>query len=141
MKTHIVWRHGAAFTATTGSGHSLRIDGPPEHGGENSGARPMEVFLSGAVACSAFDVVHILKKGRQPLADLQVEAEGARAETPPGVYTKIHLNFILSGRGLSEQAVARAVQLSVEKYCSAFTMLAASCPITYSHQIHNTANK
>ena len=140
MKTQIVWQQKAAFTATTGSGHCLRIDGPPEHGGENTGARPMEVFLSGAAACSAFDVVHILKKGRQPLVDLQVEAEGTRSETPPKIYTKIHLNFKVSGNGLSEHAVARAIQLSVEKYCSAITMLVTTCPVTYSHQIFNLVN-
>lgn len=138
MKTTINWQGGVAFSADTGSGHRLLIDGPPDHGGENKGARPMEVFLSGAAACSAFDVVHILKKGRQPLADLRVEVEGERAATEPKVYTHIHLHFIAVGDGLGENALARAVQLSVEKYCSALKMLAASCEITHSYQIQNT---
>ena len=117
MKTTLQWQGGVAFVAATGSGNRLLIDGPPEHGGENKGARPMEVFLSGAAACSAFDVVHILKKGKQPLRDLSVEVNGERAEREPKVYTEIHLHFIAYGDGLNENAVARAVQLSVEKYC------------------------
>ena len=135
MKTSLRWQGGAAFAATTGSGHHLQFDGPPDHGGENKGARPMEAFLSAAAACSAFDVVHILKKGKQPLRDLKVEAEGERASEEPKVYTKIHLHFIATGDGLRENAVARAVQLSVEKYCSALKMLAATCEITHSHEV------
>lgn len=135
MKTNIQWRGGVAFSAETGSGNRLMMDGPSAHGGENKGARPMEVFLSGAAGCSAFDVVHILKKARQPLADLRVEVEGTRADSEPAVYTDIHLNFIVAGAGISENAVARAVQLSVEKYCSALRMLAASCNITHSYRI------
>lgn len=135
MKTLVRWQGNVAFAAEVGSGHQLLIDGPPEHGGDNKGARPMEVFLSGAAACSAFDVVHILKKGRQPLVGLQVAAEGERALTDPKVYTKIHLHFIATGKDLSETAFSRAVQLSVKKYCSALRMLASCCTITYSYQV------
>lgn len=134
MKTTLHWQGGVAFAAEVGSGHRLLLDGPPEHGGENKGARPMEAFLSAAAACSAFDVVHILKKGKQPLRDLRVEVEGERASEEPKVYTSIHLHFIATGADLKENAVARAVQLSVEKYCSALRMLAATCQITHSHE-------
>ena len=135
MKTTLQWQGGVAFAAAVGSGHTLLLDGSPAHGGENKGARPMEAFLSGAAACSAFDVVHILKKGKQPLSGLKVEVDGERAESEPKVYTKIKLHFIVAGAGLNENAVARAVQLGVEKYCSALRMLAATCEITHSHEI------
>ena len=130
MRAELVWQGGVAFRAVTGSGHAFLIDGPPEYGGENRGARPMETFLAGAAACSAFDVVHILGRARQPLAALTVEARGERASVDPKVFTRIHLHFVVAGAG--DRAVERAVGLSVGKYCSALRMLAASCEISHS---------
>lgn len=135
MKINLHWRGLVKFEAQSGSGHRLMIDGPPQYGGENAGARPMETFLAGAAACSAFDVVHILQKGKRQLTSLTVAVEGERAEQEPKVFTHIHLHFVGSGDQLKENALMRAVQLSVEKYCSALRMLAASCEITHSCEI------
>ena len=131
MKVDVDWAGEVKFAANTGSGHTLLTDGPPEYGGVNAGARPMETFLAGAAACSAFDVVHILKKGGQPLQSLRVAVRGQRAATEPRVFTHIHLHFYAAG-DLKKNAVRRAVRLSVEKYCSALRMLAHSCAITHS---------
>ena len=131
MKTKIKWIDGVSFVGVSGSGHAVVIDGAPEHGGRNIGVRPVELVLMGAAACSAFDVVHILKKARQPVTDCVVEAEAERASTDPRVFTKIHLRFAVAGRGLEARHVERAVKLSKEKYCSATIMLAKSAEITY----------
>ena len=133
MKVSLNWQGGAAFEAVTPSNHRLIIDGPPEHGGKNLGPRPMEAFLSAAMACSAFDVVHILTKAKQPLTELSVRAEAERAESEPKIFTGIRLHFVVSGA--KEVTVARAVTLSVEKYCSALQMLSPSCDISTSWEI------
>jgi putative redox protein len=131
MKARVKWVEGTSFVGETGSGHALVIDGAPEHGGRNLGARPMELVLTGAVACTAFDVVLILRKARQPIADCVVEAEAERAETEPRVFTKIHLKYVVAGRGLDPRQVERAVKLSKDKYCSATQMLGKTAAITY----------
>src|SRR5947208_9220223 len=120
-----------SFVTETGSGHSIVIDGAPEAGGRNIGVRPMELVLGGAAACTAFDVVWILKKARQPVADCIVDAEAERAEIEPKVFTRIHLRYRVAGRGLDPRQVERAVKLSKEKYCSATIMLAKSAEITF----------
>jgi len=131
LKARVKWNEGMSFVGATGSGHAMVIDGAPEHGGRNLGMRPMELVLLGAAACTAFDVVLILKKGRQPVADCVVEADAQRAETEPKVFTRIHLLYTVAGRGLDRRQVERAVKLSKEKYCSATIMLAATAEITY----------
>ena len=131
MKTRIKWVEGVSFIGETGSGHAVVIDGAPENGGRNLGMRPMEMVLTGAAACTAFDVVLILKKGRQPVADCVVTAEAERAAEEPRVFTRIHLVYAVAGRGLDARQVERAVKLSKEKYCSATIMLAKSAEITY----------
>jgi putative redox protein len=131
MKTRIKWVEGVSFVGEAGSGHAMVIDGAPEHGGRNLGMRPMEMLLTGAAACTAFDVVLILKKGRQPVADCVVTAEAERAAEEPRVFTRIHLNYAVAGRGLDARQVERAVKLSKEKYCSATIMLARTAEITY----------
>ena len=122
---------GVSFVGETASGHAVVIDGAPEHGGHNLGMRPMEMMLTGAAACTAFDVVLILKKGRQPVADCVVTAEAKRAAEEPRVFTHIHLVYAVAGRGLDPKQVERAVKLSKEKYCSATIMLAKTAEITY----------
>jgi putative redox protein len=131
LKARVKWNEGASFVGESGSGHGVVIDGAPEFGGRNLGMRPIELVLLGAAACTAFDVVLILKKGRQPVADCVVEADAERAETVPKVFRKIHLRYIVAGRGLDRRQVERAVKLSKEKYCSATIMLAATAEITY----------
>jgi putative redox protein len=138
MKTKIKWIDGVSFVGETGSGHAVVLDGAPDHGGRNIGARPMEVFLMGAAACTAFDVVEILRKARQPVADCTVEAEAERAPTPPRVFTKVHFRYTVAGRGLVAHHVERAVKLSKEKYCSATAMLAKTAEITYEIAIVET---
>ncbi|MCL4764498.1 MAG: OsmC family protein [Burkholderiales bacterium] len=123
------WIEGVSFVAETGSGHSMVIDGAPEAGGRNAGARPMEVVLAGTAACSAFDVVWILRKARQPVTDCIVEAEADRAPTEPKVFTRIRLRYRVAGRGLDPRQVERAVRLSKEKYCSATLMLGKTADI------------
>jgi putative redox protein len=122
MDARIKWVENAAFVGETGSGHGLVIDGPQDIGGRNLGPRPMELMLLSIGSCSAVDVVHILKKGRHAVTDVQVEVKGERADTDPKVFTKVHLHFIVSGPGLAAATVERAVKLSAEKYCSASIM-------------------
>jgi putative redox protein len=123
MKATIQWQGEVAFLGTSGSGHDVLMDGSPDQGGQNQGARPMEMVLLGLGGCSAFDVVTILKKARQEMTDCQVALSAERADTVPAVFTHIHLHFTVTGRALKESQVARAVSLSAEKYCSASKML------------------
>jgi putative redox protein len=131
MKTKIKLSEGLSFVGESDSGHAVVIDVAPEHGGRNTGPRPMELVLMGAAACTAFDVVEILRKGRHPVADCVVLAEAERAPSAPRVFTKLHLRYSVAGRGLSPHHVERAVKLSKEKYCSATVMLAKTAEVTY----------
>ena len=131
MKTRIKWIEGVSFVAETGSGHAMVIDGAPDAGGRNLGPRPMEMVLAGTAACTAFDVVWILKKARQPVADCIVEAEADRAAEDPKVFTRIHFVYRIRGNGLNRAQVERAVKLSKEKYCSATIMLAKTAEVSY----------
>ncbi len=135
MQARIKWVENVMFVAESGSGHSLVLDGPPESGGRNLGVRPMEMVLMGMGGCTAFDVVHILKKARQPITDCVAELSAERAESEPKVFTRIHVHFIVTGRALSEKQVERAIQLSAEKYCSASIMLGATATITHDFEI------
>ena len=135
MKARIKWVEGMSFVAESGSGHALVVDGAAEGGGRNIGIRPMELVLAGAAACTAYDVVLILRRGRQPIADCAVEAEATRADTDPKVFTRIHLRYAIAGRGLDAHQVERAVKLSKEKYCSATIMLAKTAEITHEISI------
>ena len=135
MKARVKWVEGVSFVGESQSGHAVVIDGAPEYGGRNRGMRPMETVLLGAAACTAFDVVLILKKARQPIADCAVDAEAERATTEPRVFTKIHLRYTVAGRGLDQKQVERAVKLSKEKYCSATIMLAKTAEISFDIEI------
>ena len=135
MKARVKWLEQVAFVAESGSGHTVVVDGAPEACGRNVGMRPMELFLNGAVACTAFDVVWILKRARQPIADCVVEATAERAETEPRVFTRIHLDYVVAGHGLDRRQVERAVKLSKDKYCSATIMLGRTAEITYAVRI------
>lgn len=136
MRARIQWIDGAQFVGESDSGHPVVTDGPADGGGRNAGLRPMELVLIGTGGCTAYDVVEILRKGRQPIADCRVELEAERAPEPPRVFTRIHIHFIVKGKGLSEAAVKRAVELSSEKYCSASIMLRqAGVQITHDYEI------
>lgn len=123
MQAKIAWVDGMSFVAESGSGHAVVIDGPPELGGRNIGARPMELLLMGVGACASVDVVMILKKARQAISDCVCELKAERADTEPKVFTAIHLHFVVTGNDLNPSQVERAVKLSAEKYCSASIML------------------
>jgi putative redox protein len=135
MKVRAKWVEGVTFVGESESGHAVVIDGAPEYGGRNRGMRPMEMVLLGAAACTAFDVVLILRKARQPIADCTVHAEAERAGTDPKVFTRIHLMYAIAGRGLDRGHVERAVALSKDKYCSATLMLAKTAEITFEIEI------
>jgi putative redox protein len=131
VKARIKWVEGVSFVAETESGHAILVDGAPSAGGRNLGPRPMELVLAGTAACTAFDVVWILKKARQPVSDCTVEAEAERAAGEPKVFTRIHLVYRVRGKGLQRAQVERAVRLSKEKYCSATAMLAKTAAVSF----------
>ncbi|EIU1296035.1 OsmC family protein, partial [Pseudomonas aeruginosa] len=136
MKARIQWAGEAMFLGESGSGHVVVMDGPPDHGGRNLGVRPMEMVLIGLGGCTNFDVVSILKKARQPVESCEAFLEAERADEEPKVFTKIHVHFVVKGRGLKEAQVKRAVELSAEKYCSASIMLGrGGVEITHDYEI------
>ena len=135
MKARIKLADGMTFVAESGSGHAVVVDAAPDVGGRNLGARPMELVLMGTGACTAIDVMHILRKARQPVTDCVVELEAERAENDPKVFTKIHLRYVVTGRALAHAQVERAVKLSKEKYCSATIMLAATAQVTFDFEV------
>lgn len=141
MKARARWVEGMAFMGEAGSGHAVMMDGAPEYGGRNIGIRPMEMLLIGLAGCTGFDVVNILKKGRESVTGCDVEVEAQRAETDPKVFTKIHLSYRISGKGLSRDKAERAVTLSKEKYCSASIMLGATAEMTYSLEVVDELQK
>lgn len=131
MKTRVKWVDGVSFVGESGSGHAVVIDGAPENGGRNIGMRPMEMLLTGAAACTAYDVVTILQKGRHAVTDVVVTIDGTRAATTPKVFTALHYVYRVAGHKLDRRQVERAVELSKEKYCSATIMLGKTATITY----------
>ncbi len=135
MRATVKWAGEATFEGTPGSGHTVVMDGPPDMGGRDLGVRPMEMLLLGLGGCTAFDVVYILQRGRHDVTDCEVELEAERAEKPPKVFTRIHLHYKVKGKGLSEQAVERAVRLSAEKYCSASIMLGKAAELSHDFEV------
>lgn len=136
MECTVNWApaHGMAFTAETGSGHLIAMDGAPDGGGRNLAPRPMETLLAGAGGCTAYDVVLILQRGRHPVQGCQVRMQAERAATDPKVFTAIHLHFTIRG-AVPLAAAERAVALSHEKYCSATVMLGHTAKITHSVEV------
>ena len=133
-------RSGMGFVAETGSGHVLVMDGAPDaanpaNGGQNLAPRPMETVLAGTGGCTAYDVVLILKRGRHDVRGCSVKLTSERADTDPKVFTKIHMQFTLTGRGIPAAAVERAIAMSHEKYCSASIMLGKTAEITTSFTV------
>ncbi len=137
MECMINWMgsEGMAFRAETGSGHQLMMDGAVEGGGHNLAPRPMETVLAGTGGCTAYDVVLILKRGRHDVRGCQLVLKAERAATDPKVFTAIHMHFVVSGRGLKQEVVERAVAMSHEKYCSASIMLGKTAAITTSVEL------
>jgi len=136
MEATVKWVDNAMFLGESGSGHSVVMDGPSDHGGRNMGIRPMEMLLIGLGGCASFDVMSILKKSRQDVSDCRAELSAERAEGVPSPFTKIHIQFIVSGNNLKEKQVAKAVELSATKYCSASIMMeAAGVEVSHGFEI------
>lgn len=136
MKATVKWSDGAMFVGESGSGHTVVMDGPPDLGGRNLGPRPMEMLLLGTGGCASFDVLSMLKKARQKVVDCRVELDAERADAVPAVFTRIAMHFVITGIGLKESQVKRAVELSAEKYCSASIMLgAAGVALSHTYEV------
>ena len=137
MKARVKWVGDRSFTGQVEAGHTIAfgngVDGKPK-----PGPSPMELILIGTGGCSAYDVVHILEKGREPVEDVVCDVTAERAETDPKVFTKIHLHFTVTGRGLNPAKVERAVGLSIEKYCSASAMMAKTAEVTHGFEVIDT---
>ncbi|MDX1113745.1 OsmC family protein [Sinorhizobium medicae] len=139
MKARIKWVEGRTFVGESGSGHKVVLGTATGPDGPTPGPSPMEMVLIGTGGCSAFDVVHILEKGREAIEDCVVELDADRVEQDPRVFTRIHMHFIVKGRGLAAKKVERAVALSIEKYCSASAMLAKTATITHDFEVVDTS--
>lgn len=135
MECTVRWHEGMSFIAETGSGHLVAMDGAPEAGGRNLAPRPMELLLAGAGGCTSFDVIMILRKGRQDIADCAVRISAERAADDPKIFTRIDMHFTVTGRNLKPEAVERAIKLSAEKYCSASIMLGKTAAIHHTWEI------
>jgi len=136
MQATVKWVDGVMFVGESGSGHSIVMDGPPDHGGRNMGMRPMELMLLGVGGCSSFDVIQILEKGRHQVKGCVAELTAERVDAVPSVFSKIHLHFVVTGHDLKVAAVERAVKLSAEKYCSASIILSkAGVEITHDFEV------
>ena len=135
MKARIKFVENVTFLAESGTGHAMVIDGAPAEGGRNLGPRPLELLLMGLGSCTAFDVVLILRKGREKVTDCVIEVEAERAATDPKVFTRIHMHYRVAGRGLAPAKVERAIALSAEKYCSASAIMSKTATITHDWEV------
>lgn len=140
MKARIKWVEDRTFVGESGSGHKVVLGTANGPEGRTPGPSPMELVLIGTGGCTAFDVVHILEKGREAIEDVVVEIEAERAQSDPKVFTRIHMHFVVKGRGLAADKVERAIALSAEKYCSASAMLAKTAAITHDFEVIDTAS-
>lgn len=134
MKANVKWAGDRTFIGSVEAGHTIAF-GNAHGASPKPGPSPMELMLIGTGGCSAFDVVHILQKGREPVEGCVVEVEADRAATEPKIFTKIHMHFVVTGRGLDPKKVGRAVQLSAEKYCSATAMMAKTAEVTHDFEV------
>lgn len=135
MQAELKWVDGLMFVCSSGTGHSLVIDGDPEVGGTDSAPRPTELMLMALGGCSAMDVISILKKKRQPVEGFEIKVTGQRADSHPKKFLKMHIEYIIKGKGIQEEAVKRAIELSMQKYCSVKATLEPTVEISYSYQI------
>ena len=138
MEARVKWIEGRTFLGESGSGHAVVMAGSSE-GKEAVGASPMEMILLGLGGCATYDVIHILERGREDIADCDVAITSTRSEEDPKVFVEIHMHFKVTGAGLNEKKVARAVELSAEKYCSASAMLSKTATITHDYEVIDSA--
>jgi len=137
MKARVKWVEDLLFVGESGSGHTIVMDGPEELGGHGTGMRPMELLLLGMGGCTSFDMVQMLKKGRQDIRDCEVTIDSERSKEIPKVFTKIIVHYKVTGKDLKEAQVKRAVELSTQKYCSASIMLGQTAEIIHDYEIIN----
>lgn len=140
MKTRVKWVEDVCFMAEADSGHAIIMDGAPEIGGRNLGPRPMELLLMGTGGCTSVDVIMILKKSRQAVTGCEVSIEAERADDHPKVFTRIHMQFTVRGKGLKPEVVERAIKLSAEKYCSASIIMGKTATMTHGFEIVEDAS-
>ena len=132
MQVNMSWQGNVHFVASNESGHQVLMDGPPDSGGQDRGSRPMELMLMGLGGCTAFDVVEILRKGRQQIDNVEISLNAKRADAVPAVFEEIAIHFVIFGTKVDEGRVRRAIALTAEKYCSASIML-ESAGVAISH--------
>jgi len=137
-KARVKWAGDMTFIGESPSGHAVVMDSGADAGGLDHGIRPMEMLLLGAGGCASIDVILMLKKSRQKVSDVWVELDGDRAIEPPRFFTKIHMHFVITGHAVEAHHVERAIQLSMDKYCSASAQLAALATITTDYEIRET---
>jgi len=135
MDCSVRWAGGMSFLAETGSNHIVAMDGAPEGGGRNLAPRPMEMVLVGTGGCTAYDVVVILKRSGQNITGCEVKLTSERAPTDPKVFTRIHMHYVVRGRGLKRNLVEHAIRLSHDKYCSASIMLGKTAEMSHDLEI------
>lgn len=138
MKARVTWAGERTFLGKAESGHTVAFGTTHGETGPKPGPSPMELVLIGTGGCSAYDVVHILEKGREQVEDCIIELDADRAQTEPKVFTRVHMHFIVKGRNLKPEKVERAIALSVEKYCSASAMLAKTATLTHDFEVVDT---
>ena len=138
MKARIKWVEGRTFVGESGSGHKIVLGTAHGPEGRSPGPSAMELVLIGMGGCSAYDVVHILEKGREAIEDVSVALDADRAEQDPKVFTRVHMHFVVKGRRLAPEKVERAIALSVEKYCSASAMIGKTASITHDYEVVDT---
>jgi len=131
----VKWVDGLKFTSSANSGHEITMDGPPEHGGTDSAPRPMELVLMGLGGCTGMDAISILRKKKQDVTGFEIKLKGLRAENHPMRYENVELEFVIKGRGVDDAAARRAIELSMEKYCSVKFTLEKETPISYSFKV------
>ncbi|MDA1132826.1 MAG: OsmC family protein [Proteobacteria bacterium] len=134
MKARVSWAGERTFVGESGTGHTVTL-GTTERDGRRIAPSAMELVLIGTGGCTAWDVVNILEKGREDVSDCAVELDADRADTEPSVFTRIHMHFVVTGRGLDHDKVKRAIELSADKYCSASAMLAKTAEITHDFEV------
>ena len=138
MRARIKWVEDRTFVGESGSGHCIVLGTAHGPEGRSPGPSAMELVLIGTGGCSAYDVVHILEKGREVVEDVSVELDADRAEQDPKVFIRVHMHFVVKGRGLAPEKVARAIALSIEKYCSASAMIGKTATITHDFEVVDT---
>lgn len=137
MDASVTWQHGMTFTGTADTGFTVPLGTDPEFGGDSDGFKPLELMAVSLAGCTAMDVISILQKKRQQVTSFEVRVHAERASEHPRIFTKMHVEYILTGKGINETALKRSIELSETKYCPAQALLSKAVKITHSHQIHD----